>query len=474
MLFNSLDFLIFFPVVTILYFLIPHRFRWSMLLTASCIFYMTFVPYYILILFFTITVDYFAGILIEKAKDRKSKKKLLIISLIANIGVLAFFKYYNFLNLNLTSFLGLFDAKNPVPALDIILPIGLSFHTFQSMSYTIEIYRGNFKAEKNFGIFSLYVMFYPQLVAGPIERPQNVLPQLHTKHSFNVQRTIEGLTLMLWGFVKKVVIADRLTIYVDQVFADPESFASLNLLLAVYFFSFQIYCDFSGYTDIAIGAAKILGIDLMKNFGRPYFSKSIREFWSRWHISLSSWFRDYLYIPLGGNRVRFSRACFNIAVVFLISGLWHGANWTYVIWGAIHMVYIIAQMFFDRWNWFKKGNTTLTGKIFYTLVVFNLVSLAWIFFRAESIDSAFAFIERLFSPGYNIPFTTSFVRFNHFSMLLSAFVILLMMAIEYFTSYDLKEITNNKTKRAVFSAACIILIISLGVFSGQTFIYFQF
>jgi len=301
-------------------------------LVSSCYFYMTFVPVYILILAFTIVVDYFAGIFIEKNTGKK-RKLFLIASLIANIGVLAIFKYYNFINQNLSLLLNGLHLHNSLPYLTILLPIGLSFHTFQAMSYTIEVYRGNEKAERNFGIYSLYVMFYPQLVAGPIERPQNLLHQFRTEHKFDYQRVADGLKLMAWGLFKKVVIADKLAIIVNNVYDDPCHYHGLSFVIASIFFAFQIFCDFSGYTDIAIGAAQVMGFKLMKNFNKPYHSKSISEFWSRWHISLSTWFNDYLYIPLGGSRVKVPRWYFNLFIVFVISGLWHGANWAYIAWG---------------------------------------------------------------------------------------------------------------------------------------------
>ncbi|MEI9935338.1 MAG: MBOAT family O-acyltransferase [Ferruginibacter sp.] len=301
----------------------PHKFRWILLLTASCIFYMAFVPVYILILIFTIINDYIAGIIIENAQNKK-RKLFLVLSIVSNVGVLAFFKYYNFFIENVNALLhSLHVTTYSVPLLSILLPIGLSFHTFQAMGYTIEVYRGNQKAERHFGIYALYVMFYPQLVAGPIERPQNLLHQFWEKHSFSSQRLLDGLRLMLWGFFKKVVIADRLALYVNAVFNFPGNYHYLNLIIATLFFTIQIYCDFSGYSDIAIGAAKTMGFDLMTNFNRPYFSKNIQEFWAKWHISLSTWFKDYLYIPLGGNRVKVSRMYLNIAIVFLVSGLWH-------------------------------------------------------------------------------------------------------------------------------------------------------
>ncbi len=309
--FISLQFFYFFVLVTGCYFVLPQKYRWILLLGASCYFYMVFVPKYILILGFTIVVDYFAGIAIENATGKR-RKLFLVCSLVANIGVLAVFKYYNFLNNNLSFLLHDMGMKDPIPVLSILLPIGLSFHTFQAMSYTIEVYRGNQKAERHFGIYSLYVMFYPQLVAGPIERPQNLLHQFREKHSFDYDRVISGLRLMLWGYFKKTVIADRVGLIVDKVYSDPHHFNGIALTLATIFFAYQIYCDFSGYSDIAIGAARVMGIKLMYNFKSPYHSKSIAEFWTRWHMSLSTWFRDYLYIPLGGNRVPVNRMYFNL------------------------------------------------------------------------------------------------------------------------------------------------------------------
>ncbi|MEO6135767.1 MAG: MBOAT family O-acyltransferase, partial [Ginsengibacter sp.] len=318
---------------------------------------MAFVPVYIFILFFTIIIDYIAGIVIENSNNKK-RKTFLVLSIIANVGVLAFFKYYNFFTDNFNDLLYSLNIHTySVPILDIILPIGLSFHTFQAMSYTIEVYRGKQKAERHFGIYSLYVMFYPQLVAGPIERPQNLIHQFKEKHSFSSQNLLDGLRLMLWGFFKKLVIADRLSQYVDIVYNNPNDYHYLNLIIATILFSIQIYCDFSGYSDIAIGAAKSMGFHLMTNFNRPYFSKNIQEFWKRWHISLSTWFKDYLYISLGGNRVGIKRMYLNVAIVFLLSGFWHGANWTYIIWGALHTVFIITYMLFHNYAGIKMPRT---------------------------------------------------------------------------------------------------------------------
>jgi alginate O-acetyltransferase complex protein AlgI len=294
MLFNSLQFIFFFIVVTLAYFSLPHRGRIWLLLLASCYFYAVFKPIYILILFVTIVVDYFAGILIADATGKK-RKWLLILSLITNIGFLAYFKYYNFLNTNLAIILSKFDTPTPFAFLDFALPIGLSFHTFQAMSYTIEVYRGNQKAEKDFTIYALYVMFYPQLVAGPIERPQNLLWQFHSYFKYDFGNLKEGLMRIAWGMFKKVVIADRLALVVDYCYDNPQDHNGLTLLIGTIFFTFQIYCDFSGYSDIALGTARAMGFKLMENFDTPYFSTSISEFWRRWHISLSGWFRDYIY-----------------------------------------------------------------------------------------------------------------------------------------------------------------------------------
>ncbi|MBK9540222.1 MAG: MBOAT family protein [Flavobacteriales bacterium] len=393
MLFNSFDFcFIFFPLVTALYFLLPHRFRWAMLLAASCWFYMAFVPVYILILGFTIAVDYAAGILIERSQG-SVRKRWLIASIVANVGVLAFFKYFNFLNQSIAALVQGMGIAYAVPDLGILLPIGLSFHTFQSLSYTIEVYRGHQKAERRPGIFALYVMFYPQLVAGPIERPGNLLRQLNERHVWDHARVVHGLQQMLWGFFKKLVIADRCAVIVDQVYGDPSAYDGLGTLLATYLFALQIYCDFSGYTDIALGAARVMGFDLMVNFRTPYRSASISEFWSRWHISLSSWFRDYVYIPLGGNRVVRWRWFMNLMIVFLLSGLWHGANWTYVAWGGLHGLYLVlAIVVAGAMVWFD-GITGLVRqprlrRALAILVTLHLVVFGWVFFRADNFAEA--------------------------------------------------------------------------------------
>lgn len=392
MLFNSAAFLVFFPLVTTAYFLLPHRFRWVLLLAASCYFYMAFIPKYILILVVTITVDYFAGLGLEKFEGRK-KRWVLIASILTNVGMLAFFKYFNFANENLAALANFIGWNYPIQSLSILLPIGLSFHTFQSLSYTIEVYRGNQRAERHFGYLALYVLYYPQLVAGPIERPQNILHQLHEEHYFEYSRVTNGLKWMAWGMFKKVVVADRMVQFVNPVYSDPTSYDGPALVLATLAFAIQIYCDFSGYSDIALGSAQVMGVKLMKNFDHPYFARSISEFWRRWHISLSTWFRDYLYIPLGGNRVTQPRWAFNIFLTFLISGLWHGANWTYIIWGALHGFYFILFALTEPF-WQKLSSVTKVDQLprlkagLAMLATFSLVTFAWIFFRAESLGDA--------------------------------------------------------------------------------------
>lgn len=489
MLFNSGQFLLFFPIVTALYFLLPHRLRWILLLIASCYFYMAFRPVYILILAFTILVDYLAGIWIEDAPSGH-RKPYLIASIVANVGVLAFFKYFNFLNGIGQSVTAALGSPYPIPFLDIVLPIGLSFHTFQSLSYTIEVYRGNYRAERNLGIFALYVMFYPQLVAGPIERPQNLLHEFHRKHFFDYGRAVSGLQLMMWGFFQKVFIADRLAPFVNAVYNDPHHYQGISFLVATVFFAFQIYCDFSGYTDIARGAALVMGFQLMLNFDRPYFSRSIAEFWKRWHISLSTWFRDYFYISLGGNRVSRPRWYFNLFFTFLISGLWHGAAWTYVIWGALNGFYLIAEIVADRWMgrlWpgrFRRTSGIRLGAMFRT---FCLTCFAWIFFRANNVHDAFYIVRHFFDGLSSVPSQLNQVTFvkgaillgqdkQDFLLALAGIAILLGVHILQ-GRVQLGELFSRQTtalRWGVYYAA-LILILFFGAFNqSQQFIYFQF
>jgi D-alanyl-lipoteichoic acid acyltransferase DltB (MBOAT superfamily) len=462
MLFNSLLFLVFFLVITITYYLLPHKLRWLWLLAASSYFYMYFKPVYILIILFTIIVDYCAGILIEKSRG-KTRRFYLILSLVTNIGVLAFYKYFNFLAGNLNLLSGAFQGPQ-LPLLDFILPIGLSFHTFQAMSYTIEVYRGNQPAERHFGLYALYVMFYPQMVAGPIERPQHILPQLHRVNNFRSSNLITGLFFIAMGLFKKVVIADRLGLYVDPVFTYPHGHSAFELLIATYFFSFQIYCDFSGYSDIAIGTALVLGIELMQNFNFPYLASNVSDFWKRWHISLSTWFRDYLYIPLGGSRVNFSVTCINLFIVFMISGLWHGANWKYLVWGLIHGLLLVAYQLFNKFNIRIKGFTFLKW-----LVTFNLVCLAWVFFRAGTVTDAFYILTKIFS-GSSFTYPAGSLMSVH-ELWYCAFIIIALLLGE---RYLRKAKDYSNTSKLILIGGLMLACYFLGIFNEAQFIYFQF
>ncbi len=437
---------------------------------------MAFVPIYIVILGFTIIVDYLAGICIEKSEGRK-RKYFLIASLVANIGILCIFKYYNFINQNFSFLLHGFGLSNPIPYLSILLPIGLSFHTFQAMSYTIEVYRGNQKAERHFGIYALYVMFYPQLVAGPIERPQNLLHQFREKHHFSSDQVFEGLKIMTWGLFKKLVIADRLGIYINGAYNHLPQQNGMTLLLATIFFSFQIYCDFSGYSDIAIGAARVMGFNLMTNFRRPLFAKNTGEFWKRWHISLSTWFKDYLYFPMGGSKVPVPRWYFNLMIVFLISGLWHGANWTYIIWGGINGFYLIfaiaTKKYRDKFNKLIGINKFPRLNLFLEIsITFLLISFSRIFFRSKTVEDAITVMKKI------ITFKGSIFNDG------TAIVIYSFMAIGFLLAVELKKefytgtftLSNHKNfwVRNSYYSFLIIIIILLGVFDGGQFIYFQF
>lgn len=405
MVFNSIEYLIFLPLVVMLYYMIPHRHRWILLLTASCVFYMWFVPKYILILLVTIIIDYSAGLLMERDTDSpKKKKRWMVISVTSTLLVLFIFKYLGFLNdsvVALCQSLGL----NVNTSVKLILPIGLSFHTFQSMSYVIEVYRGNQKAERHFGYYALYVMFFPQLVTGPIERPGNLLRQLHEEKPFNENNIARGLRLILFGFFIKMVVADNLGVYVDEVYAHPEEYNSWSVWLAMVFYSFQIYGDFFGYSTIALGSALVMGYKISDNFRSPYLSKNIAEFWHRWHISLSTWFRDYVYIPMGGSRVKFGRWMYNILVVFVLSGIWHGANWTFLFWGFAHgLLHIIEKALrgcigkktppvTPSHSRFVQGLLNLLG----VARTFLLVTLLWVMFRSTD----FANMKAVFSAAFS-------------------------------------------------------------------------
>jgi len=480
MLFNSPGFLLFFPVVTLIYFLLPHRYRWLHLLLASCVFYMSFVPAYILILAAIIVIDYTAALLIKKSVDIRYRRRLLYASFVGNIGVLAVFKYFDFFIQNINSFLSsLHIPVQHLPYLHLILPIGLSFHTFQAMSYTIEVYKGNQEPERHFGIYALYVMFYPQLVAGPIERPQRLLPQFRVVHHFSSLNLLEGLRLMLWGFFKKLVIADRLAFYVNIIFSNVGHYHYLNLLEALLFFSIQIYCDFSGYSDIAVGAARTMGFSLSLNFNRPYYATNIREFWQRWHISLATWFRDYIYFSLGGNKKGTARLYMNIVIVFALSGLWHGANWTFVAWGLLHSAYFLIYLLILR---HKKQSARFNSlkNLVGMIITFSAVTLSWIFFRAENIDDSLLLIRQIFTRYSGFPFQLVFndkITMSYFgigTLWIAGIATVLMLAVERIFPPDFSMLNKKPALDIAFCSVILSLIFLFGVFHKTSFIYFQF
>ncbi len=392
MLFNSLHFAIFLPIVFIIYWILPNKYRWPLLLAASYYFYMSWNIKYVFLILFTTGVSYFAAIALEKTESPQQKKAILLSSIAACLGVLFIFKYFNFFFESLSNLLGIISIPLHPITLKLLLPVGISFYTFQSLSYVVDVYRGEIVAEHHFGIYATFVSFFPQLVAGPIERTNNLLPQIKAEHKFDYERAMYGLKLMLWGYFKKIVIADNIAVYVDKVYNDLAVSNGFALIIATVFFTLQIYCDFSGYSDIARGTARVLDIELMQNFQSPYFASSVKEFWSRWHISLSTWFRDYVYIPMGGNRVGKIKHYWNLLVTFLVSGLWHGANWTFVIWGAVHGIAQIVENALGIKPAKKHGILWLLR----VLIVFLFVSSAWTFFRAQIIADAIYVFAHMF------------------------------------------------------------------------------
>ena len=479
MLFNSIQFAIFLPVVVAMYFLSPQRRRVGLLLAASCVFYMAFIPAYILILFVTILIDYVAGIYIEKVEGPK-KRALLLLSIVSTCVVLFVFKYLIFFVSSFEGLAGLFGFHVPHFVIKIILPIGLSFHTFQSLSYVIEVYRGNQRAERDFVVYATYVMFFPQLVAGPIERPQNLLHQFRERHEFDYANVTAGLKRMAWGFFKKLVVADRLALYVNDVYAAPRSYNGLQLTIATLFFAYQIYCDFSGYSDIALGAAQILGFRLMENFRTPYYSLSISEFWQRWHISLSTWFRDYVYIPLGGSRVSKSRLIANLLITFGISGLWHGANWTYVWWGLLNGSYLVIGSLTKGWRNRLLGalglqEQTMVRKTMMLLTTFVLTCFAWIVFRAHSMSDAIYVATHLFTRWDFTAIKTPQFLLRQMPVAIAAILILELGQLLAKWRHPVTVVSRMPVSvRWAAYAAFAILVLMFGIYQNRQFIYFQF
>jgi len=476
MLFNSLQFLIFFPITVILYFFLPLRFRLFFLFLASCIFYLAGTPWYIAVIFLSILVDYIAALIITNSKGRK-RTTFLFISLLTNIGLLMFFKYFNFVNQNISLIALLFGIHiNPL-VVTIGLPLGLSFHTFQGMSYVIEVYKKRYKPEKNILRYALFVMFFPQIASGPIERPQQLLKQFSEIVTFDYTQAKNGIRLMLWGMLKKVAVADRIAIFVDPIFAHPSGYSSLSLIMATVLFAFQIYYDFSGYIDIARGAAAVLGYRLELNFNNPYTSTSVQDFWRRWNITLSLWFRDYVYIPLGGNRGSLLQTIKNLFITFLLCGLWHGAAWHYVFWGALNGLYLsICHI--------KSSISRLKNIVFPNYIsipfTFICVCIGWIFFRAQSINDALNMIKTIFSPTHSHTPIGSILSSIILTQSKTEFflVLIFILIVEYIQIHKNKIMqifirTPLIFRWAIYSLLLWIIILA-GEFGNTSFIYYSF
>jgi len=467
MLFNSIQFIYFFSTVLILYFISPFKWRWIVLLISSYYFYMSWNVNYVFLILFTTIISYLCAIEIEKSKSKRKRNFYLTISIVVSLGVLLFYKYFNFFGSSLNSVFNFMNFDNKVPYLKLLLPVGISFYTFQTLSYTIDVYRRDIKTEKHFGIYALYVSFFPQLVAGPIERSTSLLPQFKAKHKITLDNFIMGFKWVILGYFMKLVIADRLSLYVDSVYNNVFQHSGLTLIIATFLFAFQIFGDFAGYSSIAIGIARIMGYKLMTNFNRPYFASSIGDFWHRWHISLSTWFRDYFYIPIGGNRVSIPRWYVNLFLTFLVSGLWHGANWTFIIWGALHGIYIVIE------NLFKlqvKGKISIFERVVRVIIVFILVDFAWIFFRANNITEAIYIVKNIGNFSSNL--------FIDYKVFFYGFIGLLIL---FFNDYIVENnpnsiILNSKldNKTVIYFAFLVCVLLFMGVFNGGQFIYFQF
>ena len=478
MLFNSLRFAVFFPTVILLYYLLPHRWRWVLLLAASYFFYMSWRPEYIVLILLSTGIDYFASMRMAQLPSKQGRKKYLLLSLATNLGLLFAFKYFNFLNDSARALFAALDISYGVPALNVLLPVGISFYTFQTLSYTVDVYNGKIEPERHLGRFAVYVAFWPQLVAGPIERAGNLLPQFQRKIDLDYARLRNGLLRILQGFFKKLVIADRLAIYVNEVYNNPANYDGAPIVLATIFFAVQIYCDFSGYSDIAIGAAGMMGFDLAENFRNPYFATSVTDFWRRWHITLSNWFRDYVYIPLGGNRVGRSRWYGNLLITFLLSGIWHGAAWTFVIWGALHGLYIVVENALlpsVREVAFVKALPKWLHSLLANGITLMLVVVAWLFFRANSVADAGVLIGNLFA---NIDGVGVFsVLETRTELALSFAVVGILFLHEWVfknNSLELKLTQRAMPIRWVYYGSMLLLISWFGVFTNKAFIYFQF
>jgi len=498
MLFNSLDFLIFFPIVVLVYFVLPVKVRYLWLLAASYYFYMCWNVKYALLILASTVITFASGLLIDRInhshrdsqKQAALKKTVVAVSIISNLGILFFFKYFNFMLGSISWLFAQFHVQLQVPAFDVILPVGISFYTFQALSYTMDIYRNEIYAEKNFFRYALFVSFFPQLVAGPIERSKNLLKQLAVPQKFSFDNLREGLLLMLWGFFLKIVAADRIAVLVDTIYGDYVHYQGMYLIVATLLFLVQIYCDFSGYSTIAMGAAKVLGIQLMENFAAPFLASSVAGFWRRWHISLTSWFKDYLYIPLGGSRKGKFRKYVNKMIVFLVSGLWHGADFSFVAWGGINGFYqVIGEMLQPARNAVVKGlhlrRESLGHKLVHVIGTFLLVDFSFIFFRADSFLDACKIILSIFTirnPWIILDGSLTECGLNGKNLGL----IVVAIAVILFADFcKIKGITIRKVIlkqdywfRWLFIALAIVVIVTFGIwgpnYNEANFIYFQF
>ncbi len=480
MLFNSIDFAIFFPIFFIFYWLVAKKLtlRNVFLLLSSYLFYGWWDWRFLFLIIFSSTVDFILGKRIFHAKTKTTKKILLLVSLGLNLGLLFYFKYVNFFIDSFISSFNLFGGSLDSFTLNIILPVGISFYTFQTLSYTIDIYKAKITPTNDALSFFAFVAFFPQLVAGPIERASHLLPQFHKTYSFNYKSLKSGLLLMAFGLFKKMVIADRLAIVVNEVYNNPIGHSGQDLIIATIFFAFQIYCDFSGYSDIAIGTSRILGFDLMKNFDTPYFARSITDFWRRWHISLSTWFRDYVYIPLGGSRKGEYRLYLNLFIVFVVSGLWHGAAITFIIWGAIHGVFIVFEKALSNHK-IKFNRDRFSPALVSTIFTFCIVCFAWIFFRANSFADSIFIVKNLFSfDPIQVNFYELGLPSHEFKLAVIVIILLLLFDFVHRKHNAIKLLNRtNFIVRYLIYTIVIYSIVIFGVYGNDSvseFIYFQF
>ena len=491
MLFNSFAFLLFLPVFAACYWATSGRVRLWVMLIGSIVFYAWWDWRFVFLLIFSALVDYSIGILLENERDDRLRHRLIVISIAVNLGLLGFFKYFNFFAASAAEMSTALGLHVTYDALQIVLPVGISFYVFKTMSYTVDVYRRTEPAERDLLKFTTFVVFFPELVAGPIVRASRMLPQMRYDHRFSYERTLSGLTMMLSGYVRKVVIADSLAPLVDVRFGSPLEHSALSLLLGVYFYAFQIYCDFSGYSSIAIGLARIFGFDFGINFDRPYFSRSFSEFWTRWHISLSSWLRDYLYIPLGGNRGSTLFTYRNLMLTMLLGGLWHGANWTFVAWGALHGTYLTVQRvigpLYERTRRLLRIPTLVSDALLIVLV-FHLTCLSWVFFRAGSFRQAWQILRHI---GEMRDMSLASVDQKVLVFKCAVLIAMLMLfelisflpkrrrpilapAADDAVAVSAHAPSVSPAMRLAFAAACLWAVLLFGTFSGNSFIYFQF